>query len=254
MFKCHKFGHPQKYCRSPQPICPTCASSLHSNCDKDPPCCPNCKGPHPASSVHCPFFALEKEIMEQCAIHKYDRREATRRAREKLAHLPLSYAAAASTPSAVASSVAHRPRALSPGLAPLLRSTVRPSVPGPGSPVSVVSVALDNCPPNSPEMVRRPARRSSPTHTTLSHAPLLVEVHAAPKGMSDFAISSASEVDGNRPCASSEPTCTVSRKRPASVSPGKHRVPLNGCESPSKGGSSRDRHCLLYTSPSPRDS
>src|SRR5678815_1813009 len=139
MFKCHKFGHPQKYCRSPQPICPTCASSLHSNCDKDPPCCPNCKGPHPASSVHCPFFALEKEILEQCAIHKFDRREATRRAREKLAHLPLSYAAPTTRASQVDSTVTPRSRTLFPDL-PRVSPSTRPSVPRSGSPDLVFPV------------------------------------------------------------------------------------------------------------------
>ena len=76
-FKCHKFGHPLKYCRSPNSVCPRCSSTLHTSCEH-PPCCPNCKGSHIASSVHCPSFLLEKEILEQMTIHKLDRREATR--------------------------------------------------------------------------------------------------------------------------------------------------------------------------------
>src|SRR5678815_3914974 len=84
-------------CRSPQFICPRCGDTLHTPCE-NPPCCPNCKGSHQVSSIHCPSFLLEKEILEQCTIHKLDRREAFRRAREKFSHLPLSFAASATRP------------------------------------------------------------------------------------------------------------------------------------------------------------
>ena len=106
-FKCQKFGHPQKYCRSLQAICPRCGSSLHLSCEKHPPCCPNCKGPHSASSAECPSFILEKEILELNALQKLDRREVTRRARDKLS-LPFSYAAVAN-PSAAAPSTSRHP-------------------------------------------------------------------------------------------------------------------------------------------------
>lgn len=240
-FKCHRFGHPQKYCRSSQTICPTCGSSLHPNCNKDPPCCPNCKGPHPASSVHCPFFTLEKEIQEQCAIHKYDRREATRRAKEKLAHLPLSYARAAATTSVVPRS-SQRSRALRSD-PPISRSSVQPSISKPGSSGGVISVAQDNCSPISSTMIRPSIRLSSPPSTTLSHDIHLAEIHNPPEGLSPAnATRSTSTVDDRCSPAPSESHFTISRKRPASVSPKTHLGTLAGPVNPPKGGSSPTRH------------
>lgn len=88
-------------------LCPRCGSSIHLNCEKNPPWCLNYKGPHSPSSVHSPFFALRKEILEQCAINKFDSREVPLRVRELLSYLPLSYIKVTTPSFRVASHVGH---------------------------------------------------------------------------------------------------------------------------------------------------
>src|SRR5678815_3994851 len=206
-------------CRSPQFICPRCGDTLHTPCE-NPPCCPNCKGSHQASSVHCPSFLLEKEILEQCTIHKPDRREASLRAREKLSHLPLSFAAVTRPVSTAQPS--HRPRAPP---APLRTSQLSRSdtVPATGLHISTLQ---SNCPPHSPDMIRTVAHHNSPVLTSISYGVASVEVHAAPRVV-------CSPISGSSPDLVASPALLldddsplppVSRKRPAPVSPGK---PLN---------------------------
>lgn len=226
-FKCHKFGHPQKYCRSPHVVCSQCGSSLHATC-ANPACCPNCKGPHSASSVHCPFFKLEKEILEQCALHKLDRREATRLAKEKLSHLPLSFAQA----TARSSGFPPRPRVSSEPVPPNVPSPVPPQVPAFDTPVMDTSVLPASssprlsCPPASPTSTRVLPRRRSPEQTTLSHGVCLVDVHAALSSppsrplIDSPSLESLSSTSTARDISSGPRGKRTSRKRSAPVSPG----------------------------------
>lgn len=59
-YKCFKYGHVAKYCRSNNQICSRCGEGDHKydNCpkfDQHPICC-NCKGEHIAISTDCPKF------------------------------------------------------------------------------------------------------------------------------------------------------------------------------------------------------
>ena len=189
-FKCHKFGHPSKYCRSPQSVCPRCGSTLHTSCEH-PPCCPNCKGSHIASSVDCPSFLLEKEILEQMTINKLDRREATPLSKEKRSHHPFSFATAPANRSAPTAQRSNRNRASTASRAPP-RTPPRPR----SDAVAVTGTAIHtiqaNCPPHSPKIVRAHARSKSPVHTSVSHGVSTVEVHAPPRSARSSPVSDPS--------------------------------------------------------------
>ena len=81
-FKCQRFGHPRKYCRGQEDICPICGELFHTPCENTPNC-RNCKGPHSASSFKCPSYLFEQEVLELCTIHKLSRRDAIRQLNEK---------------------------------------------------------------------------------------------------------------------------------------------------------------------------
>ena len=66
-FKCQKFGHGSKTCRSKEDICSICASTDHSYKDctnQDSPHCRNCSGPHQASDQECPKYLVEKTTLK----------------------------------------------------------------------------------------------------------------------------------------------------------------------------------------------
>ena len=66
-FKCQKFGHSSRTCRSKEDVCLICASTDHSykDCNKqDSPHCCNCSGPHKASDQECPKYLVEKATLK----------------------------------------------------------------------------------------------------------------------------------------------------------------------------------------------
>ena len=59
-YKCFKFGHVAKYCKSENQVCLRCGTLNHKydncpNSNQHPICC-NCKGEHVATSIDCPKF------------------------------------------------------------------------------------------------------------------------------------------------------------------------------------------------------
>ena len=66
-FKCQEFGHGIKTCRS-STICMQCGTSEEDDVDHAVPCrlpakCPNCNGPHAASSHDCPRYLKEQKVL-----------------------------------------------------------------------------------------------------------------------------------------------------------------------------------------------
>ena len=59
-FKCFKFGHLAKYCKSANQICSRCGETNHKydNCQNKnkTPICSNCEGDHVATSMDCPKY------------------------------------------------------------------------------------------------------------------------------------------------------------------------------------------------------
>ena len=62
-YKCQKFGHGSRSCRSKM-ICQNCGESDHESqsCKKEPHC-HNCGGPHTASFKQCPSYVKEAKII-----------------------------------------------------------------------------------------------------------------------------------------------------------------------------------------------
>ncbi|CAF1443835.1 unnamed protein product [Rotaria sp. Silwood1] len=59
-YKCFKYGHVAKYCKSENQVCSRCGTLDHKydncpNSNQQPICC-NCKGEHAATSADCPKF------------------------------------------------------------------------------------------------------------------------------------------------------------------------------------------------------
>ena len=63
-YKCQRFGHQTKYCRSKTDTCAQCgAQEKHDRCSNQAKC-PNCKGNHAASDKLCPEYLKTAEIQE----------------------------------------------------------------------------------------------------------------------------------------------------------------------------------------------
>lgn len=97
-FKCQKFGHGAKACRSPVNICARCGASD----DRDQPCtrdakCHNCGEAHPASSVRCPDYTFEQEVLELQTRDRISFADARRIVRSRTPRLGASYAAVAAS-------------------------------------------------------------------------------------------------------------------------------------------------------------
>ncbi|CAF3640849.1 unnamed protein product [Rotaria sp. Silwood1] len=81
-YKCFKYGHVAKYCRSKNQLCSRCGEENHKydNCpksDQHPNCC-NCKGGHVATSTDCPKFKeyqqkIQKTIDQFSSTTKYNK-------------------------------------------------------------------------------------------------------------------------------------------------------------------------------------
>ena len=68
-FKCQRFGHQTKHCRSKTDVCARCgAHEKHQNCSATPKC-PNCNGNHEASDKSCPEYTKTAAILEHRATH-----------------------------------------------------------------------------------------------------------------------------------------------------------------------------------------
>ena len=63
-FKCQRYGHGGKACRSAADLCPNCAEAKHEDtvCNRRPKCV-NCNGSHPSSSTTCEAYKYEQEII-----------------------------------------------------------------------------------------------------------------------------------------------------------------------------------------------
>ena len=94
-FRCHRYAHVGKHCRSLTSFCVTCGQVSHDDgaCTRDPHCI-NCNGPHPASSRDCPSYKEEKEILTLVALHKLSPREARAAVLERVGRNSFSYAVA----------------------------------------------------------------------------------------------------------------------------------------------------------------
>ena len=77
-FKCQKFGHGTKNCKSDKDICGKCSLEHGtSNCGEDAvPKCANCSQNHSSYSWECPKYKLEKEIVAYKAKERVDYYEA----------------------------------------------------------------------------------------------------------------------------------------------------------------------------------
>jgi hypothetical protein len=75
--KCFIWGHPTKYCKSPQ-SCMRCGSRTHvsADCGAEHPTCSNCKGPHLSTHKQCPSYETEKAICKYSAEHGVSFKEA----------------------------------------------------------------------------------------------------------------------------------------------------------------------------------
>ena len=66
-FKWKKYGHNSKTCRATADVCPLCSGTGHkqdSCSNKESLKCPNCNGPHSATSRECPAFISEKRALQ----------------------------------------------------------------------------------------------------------------------------------------------------------------------------------------------
>lgn len=80
-YKCQKFGHSNRACRS-QETCSNCGSTDHiTNCPNNAKCV-NCTGNHPAYSTSCPTWIKEKQVQELKIKHKISYSEARKMCRE----------------------------------------------------------------------------------------------------------------------------------------------------------------------------
>ena len=67
-FRCQRYGHVNRTCKSRHEVCPNCGSTDHVNSQENP-CtasskCVNCQGDHPAYSRGCPKWKIEKKVQE----------------------------------------------------------------------------------------------------------------------------------------------------------------------------------------------
>lgn len=88
-FKCQKYGHPGKACRSLDTICQRCGENGHQyktyqnntiveECNNEIKCF-NCKGNHIAGSKECEIYKQWQKINEIVVLQKVDRSEAQKR-------------------------------------------------------------------------------------------------------------------------------------------------------------------------------
>ena len=83
-FKCQKYNHSSKSCRSPNDVCNRCGGIGHSGamCTNAVKCA-NCAKPHQSNSRQCFFFSLEKEITTIQTTEKIMYRDAKKLALQK---------------------------------------------------------------------------------------------------------------------------------------------------------------------------
>ena len=82
-FKCQKFGHSSRTCRSKEDVCSICAATDHSykDCNKqDSPHCSNYSGPHKASDQECPKYLIAKATLKLQAEKRLSPKEARKKA------------------------------------------------------------------------------------------------------------------------------------------------------------------------------
>ena len=93
-FKCCEFGHGAKTCRNPS-VCMVCGEASGSDEETHPnPClvapkCPNCNGPHAATSRECPRYVKEQLVLTTQAMEGLTYQAARRKVfKEKAKKLP----------------------------------------------------------------------------------------------------------------------------------------------------------------------
>ena len=63
-FKCQRFGHSAKICKSATTVCHKCGETEHEGECRNGPKCVNCTEDHPTSSKECPIFKKEAAIQK----------------------------------------------------------------------------------------------------------------------------------------------------------------------------------------------
>ena len=67
-FRCQRYGHVNRTCKSRQEVCANCGSLDHISSQEHPcpssPKCVNCQGDHPAFYKGCPKWKTEKKVQE----------------------------------------------------------------------------------------------------------------------------------------------------------------------------------------------
>ena len=92
-FKCQRYNHSSKACRSPADVCSKCGESGHSGrACQNPLNCANCGEPHPSNDKKCFFFKLEKEIIAIQTNEKLGYREAKKRVLKNQIEPNITYA------------------------------------------------------------------------------------------------------------------------------------------------------------------
>lgn len=71
---CLMFGHTKKFCKKNQ-ACSNCGGDFHENCS-NPISCLNCKNPHNAFDLKCPFYQRETDLIKIKIDHNCSFREA----------------------------------------------------------------------------------------------------------------------------------------------------------------------------------
>ena len=98
-FKCQRFGHGARSCRSPISVCAYCSSQpSHDIPCPSPPHCVNCGGPHPVFSKDCIFYTLEKEILQLQSRDHMSYHEAKKIVKSRFNPNGRTYAAATRSP------------------------------------------------------------------------------------------------------------------------------------------------------------
>ena len=92
-YKCQRFNHSSKACRSPEDVCNRCGTWGHSGrgCE-NPHNCANCGEAHPANDRRCFFFTLEKEIIAVQTNEKLGYREAKKKVLKNQIEPNMTYA------------------------------------------------------------------------------------------------------------------------------------------------------------------
>ena len=70
-FKCLKFGHIQRACRTSEKKCFICTKPFHGRCTENPSCV-NCKGEHLSVARECPIYQREAAIKKNNGIQKHN--------------------------------------------------------------------------------------------------------------------------------------------------------------------------------------